>query len=45
MICGFYKLCEDGKEAQLQERLDKLPKPAIQNCQQVAGQNGIAVSI
>ncbi|XP_045164456.1 pre-rRNA-processing protein TSR2 homolog [Mercenaria mercenaria] len=40
MICGFYKLCQDGNEAQLQERLGKLPKPAVQNCQQVSGANG-----
>ena len=28
MICGFYHLYSDGKEAELRERLQRLPKAA-----------------
>ena len=32
MICGFYKLCEDGKEERVRERLSQLPVAGTQNC-------------
>lgn len=32
MICGCYKLCQQGDETTLREKLEKLPQPALQNC-------------
>ena len=32
MICAFYKLCEDGKEERVRERLSQLPVAGTQNC-------------
>lgn len=45
MICGFYKLCQDGNADELREKLDKLPKPAVQNCQPVSAVSGTVVHI
>lgn len=41
MICGFFRLCQSGEEAKLQEQLAKLPPSNLEGCQQVPGaQNG-----
>lgn len=36
MICGVYRLCSDGKEAEVQERLQRLPKSSINQCTKAA---------
>ncbi|XP_011416744.3 pre-rRNA-processing protein TSR2 homolog [Magallana gigas] len=37
LICRIYKLCREGKEAEVRELVKGLPKAAVQNCARVAG--------
>lgn len=32
MICNFYKLCKEGKQEEVREKIQKLPKAALNNC-------------
>ena len=36
MLCGFYKLCEEGDEEKIHEKLSKLPVASTQNSVQSA---------
>ena len=37
LICRLYQLCKEGKEAEVREQVQRLPKAAVQNCARVAG--------
>ncbi|XP_061195396.1 pre-rRNA-processing protein TSR2 homolog [Saccostrea echinata] len=37
LICRVYKLCCEGKEDEVREQVQCLPKAAVQNCSRVAG--------
>ncbi|KAL4226146.1 rRNA accumulation-related protein [Mactra antiquata] len=41
MICGFYRLCQEGNTAKIEEKLNELPKSAaVEKCKTVPVQNG-----
>ncbi|XP_048743638.1 pre-rRNA-processing protein TSR2 homolog [Ostrea edulis] len=37
LICKVHKLCCEGKESEVREQVQRLPKAAVQNCSRVAG--------
>ncbi|XP_022302310.2 pre-rRNA-processing protein TSR2 homolog [Crassostrea virginica] len=37
LICRLFQLCKEGKEAEVREQVQRLPKAAVQNCARVAG--------
>lgn len=34
LICLLFRLCQENKVAEVQHRLQALPRPAVQRCQQ-----------
>ncbi|GFR70024.1 pre-rRNA-processing protein TSR2 homolog, partial [Elysia marginata] len=38
LICLYYRLCQENKVAEIQQRLQSLPRPALHGCQQGAEQ-------
>ena len=36
MICGYFRLCQTGKEVQVQEQISRLPKAKVGQSKQTA---------
>lgn len=39
LICGYFRLCQTGKESQVQEQISKLPRANVGGCRQNESQS------